>query len=269
MRVRPRRSAHRNRPVRCRRLATGSVTDPIRDAGVSGFRLVGFAEFGIGLIGGKNVDIVRNTAVNNGESGIARFFSTGGTMKHNKTTGSAEAGLYLGDSPNARASIVGNLSWNNGLFGIFVRDSSHGSVVGNRTFGNCVGIIVLSTTSQPSTDWIVKHNRVKNNTKACPADVGPPFSGIGIALAGAHKTKVIENLVTGNVASGPSVASGGIAVFSTATIGGADPVGNLIKRNKLAGNEPDLFYDGTDSGNRFVKNNCQTSSPEGLCSPHH
>ena len=44
------------------------------------------------------------------------------------------------------------------------------------------------TTSQPSTDWTVKHNRVRNNTKACPADVGPPFSGVGIALAGAERT---------------------------------------------------------------------------------
>ena len=27
-----------------------------------------------------------------------------------------------------------------------------------------------------ATDWTVKHNRVKNNTKTCPADVGRPFS---------------------------------------------------------------------------------------------
>jgi hypothetical protein len=249
--------------------ATGVVTDPIRNVVVSGFRVIGFAEFGIGMIGGKNVDIVHNTTVNNAEYGIARFFSTGGTLKNNKTTGSAEAGLYLGDSPNARASIVGNLSWNNGLFGIFVRDASNGSVVGNKTFGNCVGIIVLTTTSQPAKNWTIKHNRVKNNTGACPANEGPPFSGVGIALAGAHKTKVIENLVTGNVASGPSVATGGIAVFSTAALGGTDPVGNLIKRNRLAGNEPDLFYDGTGSGNVFVKNKCETSTPAGLCSAHH
>lgn len=246
---------------------TGEVTDPIRDATVSGFKVIGFAEFGIGMIGGKNVDIVHNTAINNGEYGIVRFISTGGTLKGNRTTGSAEAGLYLGDSPNARASIVGNVSWNNGEFGIFVRDSSHGTVAGNLSFGNCVGIIVLSTTDQPASDWTVKNNRVKDNTKACPAsEDGPPLSGLGIALAGAHDTKVIGNKVTGNVPTGPSFASGGIAVVSTQALGGSDPVGNLIKNNWLKGNEPDLFYDGTGSGNRFVDNKCETSIPDGLCS---
>jgi parallel beta-helix repeat protein len=250
--------------------ATGTVTDPIRDVVVSGFKVIGFAEFGIFLVGGKNVDIVGNTTVNNAAYGIFRLISTGGTIKNNKATGSAEAGIYLGDSPNARASIAGNTTWNNGLFGIFVRDSSHGLVVGNTTFDNCVGIIVLSTTSQPASDWTVKRNRVKNNTKACPAgEEGPPLSGLGIALAGAHQTKVIDNKVTGNVASGPSVATGGIAVFSTLALGGTDPVGNLIKNNRLANNEPDLSYDGSGSDNRFISNRCETSVPDGLCSPHH
>jgi parallel beta-helix repeat protein len=246
---------------------TGQVSDPISDVTVSGFRVQGFAAFGIGMLGGHNVNIVDNTAVDNSEYGIARFVSTGGTLKANRATGSAEAGLYLGDSPNANATIVGNTAWNNGLFGIFVRDSAHGVVVDNDSRGNCVGIMVVAT--QPDTpvqNWIVKDNRVHDNTRSCPpSEEGPPASGIGIALVGAQDSTVQGNTVTGNQPTGPSLTSGGIAVLSSAILGGTDPVGNLIRGNLLHDNTPDLFYDGTGTANTFTHNSCQTSSPDGLC----
>jgi len=246
---------------------TGEVAEPVRDVTVSGFRVEGFAAFGIGMLGGSNVDIVDNTAVDNTEYGIARFVSTGGSLRGNRVTGSQEAGLYLGDSPQAHATIVGNTAWNNGFFGIFVRDSAHGTVVGNESFGNCVGILVLATQPQvPVQDWTVKGNQVHDNTKACPAsEDGPPASGIGIALAGAAHSTVLGNLVTGNRPTGPTLAAGGIAVFSTAPLGGTDPAGNLITGNQLSDNDPDLSYDGTGTNNTFLHNTCHTSTPTGLC----
>jgi parallel beta-helix repeat protein len=246
---------------------TGQVLDPVRDVAISGFRVQGFAGFGIGMLGGRDVDIVGNTAVDNGEYGIARFQSTGGSLRGNRVTGSDEARLYLGDSPDAHATIVGNTAWDNGFFGIFVRDSAHGTVVGNESFGNCVGIIALATQAQVSVqDWTIKGNRVHDNTKACPAsEDGPPASGIGIALAGANRSTVLGNLATGNRPTGPTLAAGGIAVFSTAPFGGADPAGNLVKANQLSDNDPDLSYDGTGTGNTFLHNTCHTSSPAGLC----
>jgi parallel beta-helix repeat protein len=247
---------------------SGQVVDPVRDVTVSGFRVEGFAAFGIGVLGGSDVDIVGNTAVDNEEYGIARFESTGGSLRDNRVTGSDEAGLYLGDSPEAHATIVGNTAWDNGLFGIFVRDSGHGVVVGNESFGNCVGIMVLATQAQvPVEDWTVKGNRVYDNTKACPAsEDGPPASGIGIALAGAARSTVLGNVVTGNRPAGPTLISGGVAVFSTAPLGdGVDPVGNLVKANQLRDNDPDLSYDGSGTGNTFAHNSCGTSNPAGLC----
>jgi len=140
-------------------------------------------------------------------------------------------------------------------------------VVGNRSFGNCDGIIVLSTAAAtPAEHWTVNDNRVRDNTKACPAgEEGPPLSGLGIALAGASHSTVLGNAVTGNRPTGPSFASGGIAVASTASLGGNDPVGNLVTGNRLRDNQPDLFYDGSGSGNVFVHNSCETSIPDGLC----
>jgi Right handed beta helix region len=244
---------------------TGEVFDPVSDVTVSGFRVEGFSAFGIGMIGGNNVDIVDNTAVNNGEYGIARFVSTGGSLRSNRTTGSDEAGLYLGDSPEAHATIVGNTSWDNGFFGIFVRDSGHGTVVGNTSYGDCIGIITLSSHAIVE-DWTVVGNTVHDNVKACPAsDDGPPASGIGIALAGARDITVRGNVVTGNRPSGDSIATGGVVVFSLAPIGGPDPTGNLVQANQLRDNDPDLFYDGSGSDKRFVANSCETSIPDGLC----
>jgi parallel beta-helix repeat protein len=247
---------------------TAEVIDPLSDVTVSGFRVEGFAAFGVGVMGGENVDVVDNTAVDNKKRGIARFRSTGGTLKANRATGSEEAGLFLGDSPDADVSIVGNIAWDNGRFGIFVMDASQGSIVGNTSFGNCGGIFVHSTSADtPAREWKVNDNRVSDNTKACPPDEqGPPSSGLGILLFGAQRSTVLDNVVTGNRPTGPSFVSGGVAVASSVSrSGGSDPVGNLVKRNHLSENRPDLFYDGSGSGNEFADNSCKISIPDGLC----
>jgi parallel beta-helix repeat protein len=244
--------------------ATGTVSDPISDVTVSGFRVEGFEASGILMLGGRDVDIVGNTAVDNEEYGIARFLSTGGTLRANRVTGSEEAGLYLGDSPNADATIVGNSASNDGFFGIFLRDSSHGLVTGNLSTGNCVGIIVFASHA-PAEDWTITGNRALDNTNACGGGDELPASGMGIALAGAAHTTVSGNVATGNRATGPTPFAGGIVVASTAAFGGRDPRADVIKANVARDNELDLFYDGSGSGIEFLHNSCVTSIPEGLC----
>jgi nitrous oxidase accessory protein NosD len=246
---------------------TGEVIDPLSDVTVSGFRVEGFAAFGIGLVGGQDVDIIDNAAVDNQQQGIASLRSTGGALRDNRATGSPEAGLFLGNSPHANAAIVGNTAWDNGRLGIAVIDAAQGLVAGNRSFGNCGGIFVHSTAAAtPAKQWTVKDNYVRDNTKACPPDAeGPPISGLGILLNGASQSTVLDNVVTGNRRTGPSFLSSGIAVTSSAPRGGNDPVDNLVKDNRLGDNQPDLFYDGSGSGNVFVDNSCETSIPDGLC----
>jgi parallel beta-helix repeat protein len=249
---------------------TGEILDPLSDVTVNGFRVEGFAAFGIGMVGGDGVQIIGNTAVDNKTRGISGSLSTGVTMKANRVTGSEDAGLFLGDSPRANASIVGNTVWDSGRFGIFVIDSSEGTLIGNRSVGNCGGIFVHSTSVATATeDWTVKDDYVQDNTKACPPDEeGPPISGLGILLHGANQSTVLGNVVTGNRPTGPSFISGGIAVASSASPsrgGGNDPVGNLVEDNRLGDNQPDLFYDGSGSDNVFVHNSCETSIPDGLC----
>jgi hypothetical protein len=52
-------------------------------------------------------------------------------------------------------------------------------------------------------------------------------------------------------------------------LGGNAPVETLTKGNRLRVNKPDLFYDGSGSGNVFVHNSCETSIPlTGSAEPH-
>jgi hypothetical protein len=62
------------------------------------------------------------------------------------------------------------------------------------------------------------------------------------------------------------VLAGGIVLASSAPFGGRDPTDTVVRANHARGNEPaDLVYDGSGSGNRFIRNDCATSIPNGLC----
>ena len=69
--------------------------------------------------------------------------------------------------------------------GFFFRDASHGLAKANNAHGNCVGFLMLDTDSPGGvSNWDIRSNTVKNNTLACPAEDGPPTSGLGIAAVG-------------------------------------------------------------------------------------
>ena len=74
-----------------------------------GFRVEGSKRAASSLFGGEDVDIVENIAIDNEEYGIARFFSTGGTLRANRVTGSGRGGLYTSatrPTPTRRSSAT-------------------------------------------------------------------------------------------------------------------------------------------------------------------
>jgi len=94
-----------------------------------------------------SLSVSRVTAINDGEYGIARFESTRSRMVDNRTAGNEEAGLYVGDSPDADTVVSGNRTWNNG-FGVFIRHAHNTQVTDNESFGNCLwGCWCLMTAS--------------------------------------------------------------------------------------------------------------------------
>jgi nitrous oxidase accessory protein NosD len=233
------------------------------DVSISGFTVRNFPASGIIAIGAHNAKFVTNRAFNNGEYGIAAFSSPGTRMIANLTSGSDDAGLYVGDSPHADATVVANETYDNFL-GILVRNALHGKIVGNRVHNNCLGMLFLADAPGPAGAFGVSGNKVVNNTRACPAfEDAPPLSGVGIALLGARGMEIKGNHIVHNVPSGPTSFSGGVVV--TKGFGGTAPTNNTVVGNTILRNKPDIFWDKSGSGNRFEPNNCKTSKPGGLC----
>ena len=116
-------------------------------------------------------------------------------------------------------------------------------------------------------DFKVAGNTVEDNTRSCrAAQFDRNFSGIGIALLGAREMEVTANHLSGNVPSGPTRISGGVVVSTDPYVDGAPkPTNNSVTANHFGRNKPDIFWDKSGSGNRFVGNLCNTSVPSSLC----
>ena len=174
-------------------------------------------------------------------------------------------GTYVAGQKSEDAKVVGN-DISGGAWGILVQDTHSGSVLGNNVHDNCAGMF-FEAFSQPVGDFKVAGNTVENNTQSCrAAQFGRTFSGIGIALLGARGMEVTANHLSGNVPSGPTRISGGVVVSTDLYSGGTTkPKNNSVIGNHFGRNKPDIFYDGSGSGNRFVGNLCNTSEPSSLC----
>jgi parallel beta-helix repeat protein len=245
---------------------TGAVSDYVQDVTISGFTIRGFEGFGIVALGARDAKFEKNRAFDNGEYGITAFASKGTQVLANTTSGSGEAGIYIGDSPRANATVAANDTYGN-LFGIFVRNARGGSISANNVHNNCVGLMVLADAPGPAGNFEVRGNTVHKNTRSCPAgEEGGSISGVGIALLGARDMKIQGNSIFDNVPSGPSEFHGGVVLVRGGDEGtGTAPKDNLVEGNTVLRNRPDIFWDKSGSGNRFVSNVCNTSVPTRLC----
>ena len=115
----------------------------------------------------------------------------------------------------------------------------------------------------------MKANTVENNTRKCPTGIEEgraALSGIGIALLGASGMEVKGNHLSGNIPSCPTPVSGGVVVSTNPFgDGSAKPKNNSVTGNHFGYNKPDIYWDKSGSGNRFLGNHCNTSVPSSLC----
>lgn len=253
---------------------TGPGT-PVSGDSVWGITVTGFGGFGVLLLNASDITVSNTVAHDNKSYGISGFILSHVSYLHNVSYNNGEPGFYIGDSVNAAARVIDNLSYNNGLggvegFGFLFRDSSFGVVQGNKAWGNCAGMAFADTGEDPLPDqgWWVSGNTLTANNRACAGASGgpPPVSGIGAVLLGTHHVTLSENTITGNHATGPTLAAGGIVVASSKSIGGADPTANVIVDNTVFHNSPfDILWDGSGSGNSFPNNDCGTSKPAWIC----
>jgi len=175
-------------------------------------------------------------------------------------------GTYVAGPKSQDAKVLGN-NISGGAWGIFVQDTHGGSVVGNTVRDNCAGMFFEAFPSHPVGGFKVTGNTVDNNSQSCrAAQFGRNFSGIGIALLGAREMEVTGNLLSGNVPSGPTRISGVVVVaVDPLFVGPTKPMKHAVTANTFGRNKPDIFYDGSGSGNRFAGNNCNSSVPTRLC----
>jgi parallel beta-helix repeat protein len=253
-------------------LGNPDLTKPVKNVKISDLRLTGFEDGVLGL-NTKGLTVRHVRSDHNTGYGIARFASTLSNFSENWTSWNGEAGLYMGDSPNAASVIRHNKADHNGI-GIFMRDSTGLTATGNTAWGNCIGILALNSGAGapgdlPAGNYKITGNSVSANDKECAPDVEegiPGYSGLGIALAGVHDVVVRDNKVSNNRSTNASdLPKGGIVIFSTAFLGGADPTNNRVVGNELKNNAPaDIFWDGTGTGNKVKGNECRTAIPGNL-----
>ena len=219
---------------------------------------------------GTNTTIAENDLIGNW-AGVFIVDSPGTKIISNDMSRTGILGTFVVGPKSADAKVVGN-DISGGAWGIFVGDTHGGSVVGNNVHDNCAGMFFEAYVRHPVGDFEVTGNTVENNTQSCrAAQFGRAFSGIGIALLGASGMEVAGNQISGNVPSGPTRISGGVVVskdpyFRGTTFGGTQkPTNNSVIGNQFGRNKPDIFWDESGSGNRFIGNLCNTSVPNRLC----
>jgi parallel beta-helix repeat protein len=249
----------------------------VSDVSVSGFTIRGFkiarkGAYVIDVTGARNATVVGNRAIGNVAGAIFAALSVNTTVAKNHVIGSPETDPEI-DAPgirvevSSRTTVVGN-NISGGAYGLVVEADAHGgSVVGNNLHDNCTGMFFEAFPSEPVDDFEVKGNTVENNTRSCrAAQWGVNFSGIGIVLLGASGMEVTGNQISGNVPSGPTPVSGGVVVSTDPFgVGTTKPTNNSVTGNLLGRNKPDIFWDESGTGNRFLGNLCDSSVPSRLC----
>ena len=177
-----------------------NIKSIVEDTEISDLAVKGFDGAGIFFFGANGQEVRNVLVADNHEYGIAAFDSSNGRYEQNAAARNGEAGIYIGDSPNAHSIVRWNTAWDNVGFGVFLRDASFGQVDHNWLYGNCVGIVFLHTGGGIE-GWTATGNRAVANNRACagnPEEGEPGFSGIGIAVAGAKNIDIEHNTVLNN-----------------------------------------------------------------------
>ncbi len=231
----------------------GQTGTPVSGVTVTGVRAEGFIAFGFLAFVAEDVTFEDDAAIDNGEYGLAAFESSGVVMRNNLAEGNALAGLYVGDSPDAAATLEGNET-SGSAYGFFLRDAKTGTVAANTIHGNCIGILVFNTSSPVhAARWSILGNTIEDNSRFCRGGPDEPaLSGIGIAIAGGRRNTVEGNLIQNNRTNRNVAFHGGVVLIRLDFA----PKNNTVTGNTLVRNRPNILTDGSGSGNVVANNDC-------------
>ncbi|MFC4052197.1 nitrous oxide reductase family maturation protein NosD [Actinomadura syzygii] len=245
----------------------GRAGHPVKGVTIRNLVVRDFADTGVFGIYTDRLSVLSVLARNNGEYGIAEFNSTRGRFRWNWAVDNKDdAGLYVGDTANARGTEVSDNHSVGNTLGVLVRHARHVLVHDNSITYNCVGVALVDDGQRTGQgNNLVWKNHVTKNNRSCAAHGPvPALGGTGILFFGGDHNAVERNTVTDN--RGRLPYSGGIVLFRGVPPQSRPARDNLIKKNRLHGNEPfDLVDKSGSRTNRFVRNSCRTSNPRGLC----
>jgi nitrous oxidase accessory protein NosD len=247
-------------------VAAGGGT--VRGVTIKNLQVRRFGAFGVFGFGTDRLTVTGVAAVNNGEYGITEFASTRGSFIGNVVTGSTgEAGLYVGDTPDAHGTTVAdNVSIGNAL-GVLVRHAHNVNIRDNTFVGNCAGVALVDDGQAGGQgDTRVTGNVIVMNNRACPGSTdAPPLGGSGVIIFGGQRDTVRDNAIIGNRGDpATSPLAGGVVLVR-------GQLGNAAKHNKVVSNvilrnRPADVIDHSGSTTNVIRNNiCRTSQPGGLC----
>ena len=197
------------------------------------------------------------TAANNGLYGIYAFFARGGVIEHSYASGHSDSGFYVGQCKPCDAVLRDNIGELNAVGYEGTNASGNLFVLTSIWRRNRVGVTPNSQDMErlaPQGDTVIAGNLVEDNQDPGAPSAAQGGSGLGIAVGGGQRNRVLRNLVRGNV-------NAGIVVTDLA---GYEPSANEVRENVLIGNGVDLALyasDGASSvparancfdGNRFV-----------------
>lgn len=239
----------------------------VHNVTVTGITVKGFGDLGIFLWHSDRGRVDDTRLINNGGYGVFALQSSGSRITENVAVGNHEAGLYVGESPDADAVVSGNDSHGNAI-GMLFRDSREGTISNNSLKDNCAGVIIVNTGLLPGVGNVTMvDNTINHNNLACPAAPPevPALSGIGVAILGGDHVSVRDNTIDRNEAGGPTVASGGV-ILSFGFDKASTPSNHIaVVDNHIRHNATDIIVAVPLATNVFDDNSCKTSTPSGLC----
>ena len=190
------------------------------------------------------------TASNNGLYGIYAFFARGGVIEHSYASGHSDSGFYVGQCKPCDAVLRDNIAELNAVGYEGTNASGNLFVLSSIWRRNRVGVTPNSQNMErlaPQGDTVIAGNLVEENQDPGAPSAGQGGSGLGIAVGGGERNRVLRNLVRGNV-------NAGIVVTDLA---GYQPSANEVRENVLSDNGVDLALYASDGASTVpARSNC-------------
>jgi len=280
--------------------------NPAGPVNVTGLQTRNHPANGIIVWQGSNINISNTMGTAHERYGVLAAASTNVVISNNVEQGldrgapfySGTAGVSIGDSPHANATVSGNRVVGYNL-GVFIRESRSGVVTGNSVSGNCVGVLLFddSATEIPNVNGHVQggnfglqNNTSTANNRYCIAgrDGSQRVSGVGMAVVNAEHVTVKGNVIRDNVPivpagqAGLTFPPGGLVLLSLSpppdVNNAVDPglvsyvvvTGNTIRNNVpvdiwLTRAIPGTPLRAAGPGIVINNNSCGVSDPPGFC----